>query len=318
MEKFRWAYVGSGSIAAKTASNITRGNNTVAAAYSRNKEKADKFAAKYGAEAFGEFESMLERGKIDGVYIATPHTAHIDYALGAMRAAFPVLCEKPVGVSAAQAELMINTSRENNVYFCEAMWTWFSDLPQKVRNCINEKKIGEIKSVNIVHAFPGMMMSKNSRLLKPETAGGALLDIGIYPITYCYRLFGYPESIVCEGNIKNGIDTGEIVTLSYNGFDCRLEMSFLKLVERFRITGTQGEIKMQMYHMARSASVKTEIGLERLSGKTDYLTEFSRAAEEIRAGFTESAYVPHSATLDCLKIMDECRRQMNLVYPFEK
>ena len=70
--------------------------------------------------------------------------------------------------------------------------------------------------------------------------------------------------------------------------------------------------------MARSASVKTANGRETISGKTDYLTEFSRAADEIRAGLKESAYVPHSSTLDCLRITDECRRQMNLVYPFEK
>ena len=261
---------------------------------------------------------MLSSGCFDAVYIATPHTAHIEYALGAMRAGFPVLCEKPVGVSEAQARQMIEASRENNVYFCEAMWTWFSDLPYTVKKWIDEGRAGDIKKVSIFYAFPGLMMNKNSRLLMPETAGGALLDIGIYPITYCYRLFGYPKSIKCKGRVRGGIDTGETVTLGYDGFECRLEMSLSKLGESCKITGTKGKINIPVFHVAQLAALKSESGRETATGRTDYLTEFTRAADEIRAGLTESAFVPQKATLDCLRITDECRRQMNLVYPFEK
>ena len=318
MEKFRWAYVGSGNIAKSTARSITKGKHAITAVYSRNSEKAKSFAAKYGAVAYGSFNELLKEGEFDCVYIATPHTSHVEYAVKAMQCGKPVLCEKPVGVTTADVDAMINTSKENNVYFCEAMWTWFSDVALEVKKWVAEKRIGEVKSVHIDYAFPGLMMSKNSRVLMPETAGGALLDIGIYPITYCYNLFGYPEKIACNGTLKNGIDIAETVVLGYGGFDCTLEMSLAKLKEGCKIVGTKGEINVPMFHMAMLANLKADGKKESFKGKTDYLTEFTRVAEEIRAGKTEPVYIPHSATRDCMRIMDECRKQMNLVYPFEK
>ncbi|MBO5495069.1 MAG: Gfo/Idh/MocA family oxidoreductase [Eubacterium sp.] len=318
MEKFRWAYVGSGNIAKSTARSITKGKHCVSAVYSRNYEKAKDFAEKQSAKVFRSFDELLEKGEFDAVYIATPHTSHLEYSLKALQAGKPVLCEKPVGVSAEEASLMIKASQDNGVYFCEAMWTWFSDVALGVKKWIDDGRLGEIKSVHIDYAFPGLMMSKNSRVLTPETAGGALLDVGIYPITYCYNLFGYPDKIKCEGVIKNGIDISETVVLSYNGFECTLEMSLSKLKEGCKICGDKGEINIPMFHMARTASLKGEGFKDSIKGKTDYLTEFTRAAEEIREGRTESEYIPQSATLDCLKIIDECRAQMGLVYPFEE
>ena len=318
MSDFRWAYVGSGNIAKSTARSITKGAHRITAVYSRNGEKAKSFASKYGARAFSSFDEMLEKGEFDALYIATPHTSHLEYSIKAMQSGKPVLCEKPVGVSTAEVDAMLNASKENGVYFCEAMWTWFSDVALNVKKWVDEKRIGEIKSVHIDYAFPGLMMSKNSRVLTPETAGGALLDIGIYPITYCYNLFGYPKDIKCSGTLKNGIDIGETVVLSYDGFDCTLEMSLAKLKEGCKIIGSKGEINVPVFHMAMLANMKAEGKKESFKGKTDYLTEFTRAAEEIRAGKTESDYIPFEATRSCMQIMDECRRQMGLVYPFEK
>ncbi|MCR5782757.1 MAG: Gfo/Idh/MocA family oxidoreductase [Clostridia bacterium] len=318
MDKFRWAYVGCGSIANNTARSITRGDHAIAAVYSRNLEKARDFAERYGGKAFDNFGSLLENGGFDGVYIATPHSSHADYAVRAMDAGFPVLCEKPVGVSVPEVDRMLTAARENDVYFCEAMWTWFSDVALTVGKWINGKRIGEIRNVRMEYAFPGVMASRNSRLLTPETAGGALLDIGVYPITYCYRLFGYPDSIVCKGRLKNGIDIAEIIRLGYKGFECRLDISLTRLGESCRITGTDGKISVPVFHMAQLVSLRTKMNRENYTGRTDYLTEFTRAAEEIRAGRKESAFVPHSATRNCMKIMDECRKQLGLVYPFEK
>lgn len=318
MSKFKWAYVGSGNIAKSTARNITGGEHEISAVYSRNREKAKSFAKKYNAKAYGSFDEMLENGDFDAVYIATPHTSHLEYSVKSLQKGKPVLCEKPVGVSAAEVDAIINAARENNVYFCEAMWTWFSDVALKVKEWISEERIGKIKSVHIDYAFPGLLMSKNSRVLTPETAGGALLDVGIYPITYCYNLFGVPDSVKCDGVIKNGIDVSETVVLGYSGFDCTLEMSLAKLKEGCKIIGTKGEITIPMFHMAWSANLKTDGKKKTFKGKTDYLTEFTRAAQEIKDGKTESDYIPLTATKECMKIIDDCREQMNLVYPFEK
>ncbi len=319
MSEFRWAYIGSGGIAKSTAMNIYKGNHKIVSVYSRTFSKAKDFAEKHSAEAFEDFESAVNRDDVDGVYIATPHTSHVDYAVKAMKMGKPVLCEKPVGVSVKDVDILINTAKETNSYFCEAMWTWFSPVALKVKEWVQSGEIGDVKDVVINYAFPGIMMSKESRVLMPETAGGALLDIGIYPITYCYNLFGVPKGIKCDGEIKDGIDVAETVILDYGSFKCTLNMSLCKLKENCKITGTKGSINLPVFfHMASKAILKKGICRKVFRGKTDYLTEFNCVAEEIRQGKKESAYIPFEATRECMKIMDECRKQMNLVYPFEK
>ena len=150
------------------------------------------------------------------------------------------------------------------------------------------------------------------------TAGGALLDIGIYPITYCYNLFGYPDKITCEGTLRDGIDIKEKVTLNYGATVCELYMSFEYLKESFVLKGDKGCVRIPgVFHAAPFAYKYGKTGFGFAWGKTTYLNEFTRCAEEIRQGRKESQYVPFRATLDCMKIIDECRAQMSLVYPFE-
>ena len=319
MENFRWAYIGSGNIAYSTAKDISKGNHSIVTVYGRSFDKAKAFAEKYGAAAFDNFYDAVNRDDVDGVYIATPHTSHVEYAVECMKLGKPVLCEKPVGVSVKDVDTLIDTSKSTDTYFCEAMWTWFSDVALTVINWVKENEIGEIKNVVINYSFPGIMMPKNSRVLTPETAGGALLDIGIYPITYCYNLFGYPKEIHCKGKIKNGIDIKETVILQYDGFKCTLNMSLCKVKENCLIVGTKGKISLPVFfHMASKAILKNEKGKTVFNGKTDYLTEFNAVAEEIKENRKESSFIPFEATRSCMKIMDECRRQMRLVYPFEK
>ncbi len=319
MEKFRWAYIGSGNIAYSTAKDISRGNHCIVSVYSRNFEKAKEFAEKYGAVAFDDFSSAVDRDDVDGVYIATPHTSHVEYAVEAMKLGKSVLCEKPVGVSVKDVDTLINTAKSTDTYFCEAMWTWFSDVALTVKKWVQNNEIGEIKDVVINYAFPGIMMSKNSRVLMPETAGGALLDIGIYPITYCYNLFGYPKEIHCKGKLKNGIDIKETVILQYDGFKCTLNMSLCKLKENCLIIGSKGKISLpSFFHMASKAILKSEDRQTIFKGTTDYLTEFTAVAREINENKKESSFVPFESTRNCMIIMDECRRQMGLVYPFER
>lgn len=319
MQKFRWAYIGSGNIANSTAAEITKGDHSIISVYGRNENKTKRFAEKYNALSFCDFESAVKRDDVDAVYIATPHTSHIDYAVQAMKLGKPVLCEKPVGVSERDVDILINTAEKENIYFCEAMWTWFSEVALTVKKWVLCKEIGDINKVVIHYAFPGILMPKSSRLLMPETAGGALLDIGIYPITYCYNLFGYPGRISCSGKLKNGIDISEKVILEYADFQCELNMSLCGLKENCLIKGNKGTIRLpSFFHMASKAVLENDKGKQVFYGKTDYLTEFTAVAGEIRNGMKQSAFIPFSATKSCMKIMDECRSQMGLIYPFEK
>ncbi len=319
MADFRWAYIGSGGIAKSTAMNIKKGNHKIVSVYSRTYDKAKAFANKHNAVAYDNFEDAVNRDDVDGVYIATPHTSHVEYAVKAMKMGKPVLCEKPVGVSLKDVDILMDTAKETDTYFCEAMWTWFSSVALKVKEWVQSGEIGEIKDVVINYAFPGIKMPKDSRVLTPETAGGALLDIGIYPITYCYNLFGVPKSVKCDGVVQNGIDVSETVILDYGTFKCTLNMSLCKLKENCKIIGEKGKITLPVFfHMASKAKLKNHKGKKVFRGKTDYITEFNCVANEIKEGKKESSYIPFEATRECMKIMDECRRQMNLVYPFEK
>lgn len=318
MEEFRWAYIGSGNIANSTARSIKRGKHTITAVYGRTQSKVEKFAKAQHAKAYTDFDKAVLADDVDAVYIATPHTSHLEYAVRAMELGKPVLCEKPVGVTVKEVDKMIDTSRKNSVYFCEAMWTWFSDVALKVKEWVQNGEIGEVTDVTIHYSFPGLMMSKDSRVLTPSTAGGALLDVGIYPITYCYNLFGKPDKVDCVGELKDGIDIKETITLTYGNAKCTLHISLTTLKEGCVINGTKGKISIPIFHVARKATLTNENGKKTYRGKTNYLTEFNRVAEEIRAGKTESSFIPFEATRSCMEIMDECRRQMDLVYPFEK
>lgn len=316
-DNFKWLYVGNGSIAGQTAASIKKGNHTVSAVFGRNAEKVKAFAGKHSAKAFTDFDKALSEADFDAVYIATPHTSHFEYAKKALEKGKPVLCEKPVTVSERDAKILVDTAKANGVYFCEAMWTWFSPVAQKVKSWVDGKAVGDITDVTIDYFFPGLMLSKNSRVRKPSTAGGALLDVGIYPITYCYVLFGFPEKIECSGTIKDGIDIKETVILYYDSFKCTLNIGLDKLKEGCVINGTKGSINLPMFHMAWKAVLKTDKKTV-FRGRTDYLTEFTCVANEIKAGKTESDIIPFVQTLNVLKILDESRRQLGLVYPFEK
>lgn len=319
MSKTKWVYIGSGNIASKTAESIKKGDHEIVAVYSRNFEKAKKFAEHYSAKVYKTSKEAILHAGADAVYIATPHTSHKQYAMEALNCKMPVLCEKPVGVTQRDVEELIECAKQNDTYLAEAMWTWFSDVAITVKNWIKAGEIGEVLSASIYFQFPGLLKPKDSRVRLPETAGGALLDVGIYPITYCYNLFGYPDKIECTGDISDGIDISEDIVLTYGNLKCELHSAMKGVREDCTIVGTKGTIKLPVFfHMSNKAVLNNENGKTVFKGKTDYLTEFTRAAEEFKQGLKESRYVPFSATLDCMKIMDECRRQMGLVYPFEK
>jgi len=318
MSKFKWAYIGCGSIADKTAKSILKGNHEIVSVYGRNFEKAEAFAKKFGATATKSAQDAINFQGVDGVYIATPHTSHVEYALMALKAKKPVLCEKPVGICEEDVTTLINAAIENDTYFSEAMWSWFSDVSLTVKDWVKSGKIGKVQRVKIHHAYPGLKKKENSRVRDPKTAGGALLDIGIYPITYCYNIFGTPDKIKCEGEIDKGIDIKEKVTLYYGSLKCESYISFEYFKESFEIVGTEGKITLPLFHVAPVAILKSKKGNKLFFGKTTYLNEFDRVAEEIRQGKKQSDYIPFESTLQCMKIMDTCREQMNFKYPFEE
>ena len=319
--EYHWAFIGAGTLGAKVAKEITKsGRHEIASVYVRNPEKRAAFARQYSALAAKTPEDAISAPGVDAVYIVTPHTTYYDYARLALELSKPVLCEKPVSTDAEKVRALIRLSREKGLYFAEAMWSWFSPVAQKMKQWYEAGEYGEIIRFSMNYHMKSINYAP--RVSDPKLAGGALLDIGVYPITYAWRLLGRPEKVVCTGTLKGGIDTDEEITLHYpQGKKVEISTSILdfKGLERLTLEGDKAKTVLRFFHGANKVTLRRKGAKnETFRGSGSMLNEFDLAAGEIREGLTESRYVPHEATLGVMELMDECRRQMGLVYPFEK
>jgi len=316
---FRWCFIGTGTLGRQVAGEITAsGRHEVSAVYSRRHEAAARFAEAWGGQAYDDPETAILNA--DAVYVVTPHPAHYPYVKQAIELGKPVLCEKPFTVRGEETRELFSLAREKGVYIVEGMWTWFAPVALKVKEWLESGALGNLERittnylVNVVHYAP--------RLTDPALAGGAILDSGVYPITYLYRLFGKPQAIRCSGKVENGIDLSDEIDLIYgDGRTLHIALSINSEAgeEFIRIEGTKATVFVDKFHYADHADLIDPEGklIERFEGKTTMLNEFDRVSEEIRAGKTESAFIPPEATMDVMDLMDECRKQIGLVYPFE-
>lgn len=320
MDSFRWCFVGTGRLANTVARQITRsGRHRIATVFSRGEESRERFARRFGAQPCSSAGEAMSAPGVDGIYIVTPHSSHFEYARLALELGRPVLCEKPLTVNAAQAAELVRLSRERRVYLAEAMWTWFSPVPHRVKRWVDEGEFGDIERV--VANYHMRIRDSNSRLTDPLRAGGALLDIGIYPITYLYRLFGVPTEVRCEGVVEGGVDLSEDVAMTFGSgstHTASVSMVDFRGFERLAIRGSRASTNLWLFHAANRAVLRRRHGgNEIVRADGSYLNEFDQVAAEICSSLVESPLVPHQATTDVMHIMDECRRQMGLVYPFE-
>ena len=321
MTKFRWCFIGAGDLARTVANQLDKsGRHEVVSVYTRNYEKGLAFAEKHGAKAYPTPEEAMTAEGIDGVYIGTPHSSHYKYAKMAIELGVPVFCEKAFTVTAKETDELIALAKEKNVYLCEAMWTWFSESANKTKEWIDAKKIGRVHSADF--SYHVRTIDKKGRHTDPKRAGGALLDITIYPVTYAYRLWGTPAAIESVGVIKEGIDHSEKIVFTYPDFKVSISASIadFKGLEKMTIKGENGEITAPFYHCCNGVTYKKSLfKKETFKGKgpkfNSYLDEFDAVAEDIRAGRTESKMVPLKATSDVMHILDKIREQIGLEYP---
>ena len=300
----RWGILGTGGIARTFTEDLLVLGHEVAAVGSRAPATAEKFADTYGiGRAYGSYAELAADDRIDVVYVATTHNVHHSAARTCLEAGRAVLVEKPFTTTAADAADLVSLARERNLFAMEAMWTRFNPLVARVRELVGDGAIGEVKAVyaDFSENFP---FDSSHRLWAPDLAGGALLDLGVYPVSFAWMLLGEPETIQAVTTpAPTGVDSNTGILFGYaSGAVALLHCGFLtKTPQTATITGTTGwiEVAGPFWHphamtLHRDGAEPEPYTLE-VSGH-GYTYQAEEVARCIEAGLTESPVMPLDET----------------------
>jgi predicted dehydrogenase len=325
MSNFSWGILGPGGIARAFAKDLTLlEGHTIGAVGSRSLSNAQSFADDFGGTAYGSYEELINDSTIDAIYVATPHPAHHDNVISALDAGKAVLCEKPFAVNAKQAQAMVDAASRNKVALMEAMWARFLPHYAQVREIIASDVLGPIISI---HADHGQRLADQNipRLIEPQLAGGALLDLGIYPISFAHMILGNPVAIYSSAVMTDkGVDAQSSMIFTYeNGAQAVLTTTMIEQTPcRAVVAGLNGwlEIDRTFYNPASMRVVLND------GSVTEYPNTYSghglrEQAESfkqlVQSGKLQSDILSWKDTVDIMKSMDTVREQIGLKYPFE-
>ncbi len=323
---FKWGIIGPGRIANNFAKAINVIDNAIIyAVASRSEERAKNFASQYNIEnIFTSYEELLNDKNIDAVYISTPHRFHFEQAKLALNAGKPILCEKPLTVNSAEATELFKLAKEKNVFLMEALWTRYLPIYNVVRKWLDENLIGDIK---LLTSTFGYVFERNltDRKFNHQLAGGALLDLGIYPIAISqWVLRKNPESFTASGYLgETNVDEMTAVNLNYgNGVISQFSCNMLSTNENdFLIYGSRGYIRIhKMFWGATKATLylgEKEITEEQPLRASGFEYQIEEAMNCIKSGKIESDEMTHERTLANMELMDKIRNQIGLKYSFE-
>lgn len=325
--KIKWGIIGTGGISNKFAADLPHSSNGVAyAVSSRSQESADAFAGKYNIpKAYDNYDKMLQDPEVDVVYVGTPHPLHKQNVLDALNAGKHVLCEKPFTINAGELEEVVALAREKKLFLMEGMWTRFLPPIRRAREWIRDGKIGEVRLVKADFGFR-IGWDPESRLLNPELGGGALLDAGIYPVSFASMVLGAkPAEVFSTAHIgETGVDEQFSILLGYEGGRAATLNGAVRLgfPNEAYVHGTEGYIYLPQFLFGASASLFVN-GEEVETFKDDRNSEgYALEAEEvgnlIRAGKLESDIIPLEESLDIMRLLDKVRSQWGLKYPGEQ
>ena len=300
-----------------------RGSVRLCAVGARDLARARAFAEKYGIPtAYGSYEELAADPAVDLVYVATPHSHHAEHMRLCLSGGKHVLCEKAFTANAKQAEAIVALAREKRLLLCEAIWTRYQPMRQIIRDAAYSGIVGEPRSIQADLSYP---MRFKQRITDPALAGGALLDIGVYAINFAEMVFGRPDEIRGHAVLSDrGVDLADSMTFFWrDGRMAVLSADATALSEREGIIRCEnGFLRVENINNPQSLAVYNRQYEEiRRVACPPQLTGYEYAVEEaarcIEAGLTESPCMPADETLHVMREMDELRRQMGVVYPFE-
>ena len=323
--KIRWAILGAGRIANAFAKDFPLMQNAeLVAVASNDKEKATNFSKEYNIPKALSHDELYNSDEIDAVYIATTHNFHFDQTLKCMQHGKAVLCEKPITVNDSQFKKLMAVSKEKNVFLMEAMWTYFLPAAQKAKQWLDEGRIGKLKVIQADFAFP-MEINIEGRMYNPNLAGGALLDLGVYPIAMAYYFTNtVPGKITASGAMtKTGVDERLGMIFQYKNFTADLFTSMVnRMSNTFKLFGEDGYIEIPDFWKAGSARLfdkefnQSETYDDHRTSH-GFIFEMQHANDKIIEGKIESDIISHSRSNNIQETMTSVRKQIGLKYPFE-
>jgi predicted dehydrogenase len=325
MEKIRWGILGTGKIAQKFTEGLAAlPDAELIAVGSRTQASADSFALQWKIpHAHGSYDRFVEDEAIDVVYIATPHPLHRENTVACLRAGKAVLCEKPFAMTAKEAQEMVAVAREKRILLMEAMWTRYFPAMEKVRSILLNGELGEVRLVQADFCFQPAF-DPDGRLFNRVLGGGALLDLGIYPVSLASMVFGgSPLKIVSNARIGvTGVDEQASVIMEYpEGRQAVMTFGFLfDSPKEALIGGTTGCLRMNRpwWHPETLTWTKADGQEKQFTCKVTgngYGYEAIEVMDCLRAGRLESPRMPLDESISIMNTLDVIRAQWGLCYP---
>ena len=327
-EVIRWGILGTGGIAHKFAHGLAvLDDAALVAVGSRRQDTADAFGSTFGVPGrYATYEALANDPEVDVIYVSTPHPFHYENTMMCLDAGKAVLCEKPFTINAAETEALINRAREKNLFLMEAMWTRFIPAIVKVRELITEGVIGEPRFLQADFSFHHEFDLEH-RFFNLDLGGGALLDLGIYPISLASMVFGkQPTHIHSDAYIGDtGADYQSAYIFRYDGIQMAAMMAGYQteMPREAAIGGDKGTIRVHKpFWVSEGLTVTTIDGSERVINmpKTGngYNYQAAHVGECLRARKTESDRMSLDESLAIMHTLDRIRAQWNFKYPGEK
>ncbi len=323
----RWGILAPGGIARKFATGLQSVPDAkLVAVGSRTQAKADVFAAEFNVpNRHGSYEALVNDPEVDVIYIASPHPAHFDNAMLCLNAGKAVLCEKPFALNEGQLTTLVRTAREKQIFLMEAMWTRFTPVMTEIRDLIAAGALGDLRLVQADLGFRAEFDPQH-RLFNPDLGGGALLDVGIYPISFASMLLGETADIVSTAEIGvTGVDEQSAYLLNYYEGQIAVLSSGVRthsLVEA-AIMGTEAMIRIpsRWYIPQRFTLIPSKGDAQVIEPPfigNGYNYEAVEVGRCLREGLLESPIMPLDESLGIMRMLDRIRAQWGLVYPAER
>ncbi len=319
-----WGIVSTGRIVEKVLADLqSLEDANVIAVSSRSEERARAFADEHDIEwAYGSYEAMFAEPEIEAVYIGTPHGQHFEIAMAALRAGKNVVCEKSLTINASEARALVAEAEDRDLFLMEAVWSRFTPAFARAMEILES---GELGDPSWVQADLGFLAPYDPtwRLYDPAAGGGALLDMGVYPLTWAIGAMGFPTSVQASSDLNDdGVDIQTAITLGYTGVrHAQLMVSLTSSpTKEARVACTGGWLgtnaplhnPTKLFIHPVNGPARTEV-FEPVGG--NYTYEFREATRCIQEGLNESPTMPWEHSVNTMAIFDGIRHQLGIRYP---